>query len=458
MQHTSAAEAGRLEGMTHAELTQDVVGRLQDVNSRYWGWVVVLAILVALGVVGFLIRLANGFDDRSNWGYMAATLSFMTTVFLAAPIVAIGQRYIKSHWRRPMTRIAELYAVTGVLALLLLLPLLAALPPMEGRSNIWFDWPVFAPYGWDTVVFFSMALCGLALLWMLGLPDLATARDHLKPSTRQRFISRLAVGWKGTTRQWRVHRWGILIVGALYMFLFMLVQTLVSSEFSAGLLPGLKDAIFPAFQTLQGLQAGIAIVLVTMFILRSVGGYDRYLGVDQFWALSKPLLAFSLLWFYFWWSTFLTFWYGRQPAELSLIDLVMFGSYRWPFLIAFFLNFLIPVVALIWNPVRRSIWGPTLVSIGILIGAFFNQVRMYVSAFSVEDVTGHALEVVPAGQMPQAVDVLIIVGAISGAVLLFLLAIKIVPVISIWEVSEGLHLTRVRTFLGRTVRVIAKSH
>ena len=456
--HSSISQEGRLEGLSHRELATDLLGRFRDVSGRYRTWVAALAILTALGVVGFLIRLADGFDDRSQWGYLAATLVYVVTIFAAAPIVSIGQRYIKSHWRRPMTRISEIYAVTGVLALLLLLPALAALPPLKGRANIWFDWPQWAPGGWSILAFATLALCGVALLWMLALPDLAAARDHLPASTRQRLITWLSLGWTGHLRQWRVHRWGLLTLGGCYLLLFMLAQTLLSSDFSAGLLPGLKDAIFPAFQTLQGLQGAVAITIVTMFVVRTVGGYQRYLGVDQFWALSKPLLAFSLLWFYFWWSTFLTLWYGRQPSEVSLIKLLMFDSYLGPFLIAFFLNFVIPLVGLIWNPVRRSIWGPTVIAVGILVGAFFNQVRMYVSAFSVEDVTGHALKAVPAAQWPQVPDVLILVGAISGAVLLFLLVSKVIPLVSIWEVGEGLPLSRVRRFLGRDVRVIAKSH
>ena len=240
--------------------------------------------------------------------------------------------------------------------------------------------------------------------------------------------------------------------------LFMLVQTLISSDLSAGLLPGYKDAIFPAFQTLQGLQGSVAIVLITMFIVRNAGGYQRYIGVDQFWALSKPLLAFSLLWFYFWWSTFITLWYGRMPGEQELLKFLMFKTYLVPFLFAFFLNFLIPLLALMWNPVRKSILGPTLVAVGILVGSMFNQVRMYVSAFSVEDPTTHILESLPPIQLPELPDILIMVGAVAAPALLFMLVSKIIPVISIWDVTEGLPLSQVRDYLGRKVRVIAKSH
>ena len=55
-------------------------------------------------------------------------------------------------------------------------------------------------------------------------------------------------------------------------------------------------------------------------------------------------------------------------------------------------------------------------------------------------------------------DLLIMVGAISGCVLLFMLVSKIIPVVSIWEVGEGLRLVKVRRYLNRYARVIAKSH
>lgn len=456
--HINLAQEGRFDGQTAKEIKTDVLDKFQGVGSRYLIWVTALTVLVGLGLLGIMIRISGGFDDHSEWGYTAATLAFLVTIFAAAPIVSIGQRYIKSNWRRPITRISEIYGITGILALLLLIPLLKSLPPLEGRNNIWFDWPTFAPMGWSLIIFGSLALTGLVLLWAVALPDLAAARDHLPPSTRRRLINTLSLGWTGYLRQWRVHRWGLLTIGAIYLMLFMLVQTLISSDLSAGLLPGYKDAIFPAFQTLQGLQGSVAIVLITMFIVRNAGGYQRYIGVDQFWALSKPLLAFSLLWFYFWWSTFITLWYGRMPGEQELLKFLMFKTYLVPFLFAFFLNFLIPLLALMWNPVRKSILGPTLVAVGILIGSMFNQVRMYVSAFSVEDPTTHILEALPSVQLPDVADILIMVGAVAAPALLFMLVTKIIPVISIWDITEGLPLSQVRDYLGRKVRVIAKSH
>ena len=67
------------------------------------------------------------------------------------------------------------------------------------------------------------------------------------------------------------------------------------------------------------------------------------------------------------------------------------------------------------------------------------------------------LDPIPPGQWPDALDVLIIGGGIASCVLLFMLVSKLVPAVSIWEVSEGLYLVKIRRFFGRFARVIAKS-
>lgn len=452
-------EQEHFEAPSHADVARDVLKRYQETSPRYWAALAGLGFLFLLGVVGFLIRLSEGFGDeqRANWGYLAATLSFLLTTFMAMPVISAGLRLAKANWRRPFTRVTENMAITGLLVVLLLIPALAALPPIEGRLTIWFEFPLGAPNLWNVFGFVTLVIIGVSMLWALALPDLAAVRDHLPASSRQRIAKTLALGWLGHTRQWKVQRMGVLIMGALYLMFYPLVQTLMVSDFHHGMMPGLKDAIAPAAAVLAGLQGAVGMTLVVMYIMRRFGGYDRYFTVEQFWALSKPLLAFSLLWFYFWWASFITFWYGRMPGETGVLQFLVLDSYRFPLMASFFLNFLGPLIALVWNPVRRSVWGPALVGFGVLLGAFSNQIRLYVSAFSVPDLSQHVLDPIPPGQLPVAADVLIAVGAVAGCGFLFMLISKIVPVVSIWEIGEGLHLVKVRPYLNRVTRVIAKS-
>ncbi|MFQ5872743.1 MAG: hypothetical protein ACE5JL_02935 [Dehalococcoidia bacterium] len=325
-----------------------------------------------------------------------------------------------------------------------------------------------APKLMDTLAVIFLVVCGLALLWASSIPDLAVmARRSTGP--RRGYARLLSLGWRGTPRQWKVLRAGQSLLGAFYFLFLIFVHLLIASDFAMSLVPGWIDAIFPPFQALTGLQAGVATVMVTLFLVRKFGGYERYIYMEQFWALSKILIALTLLWFYFWFAGFVTFWYGRKPEEENVLQLIMIGPYRVAFYAAFFLSFLIPFLTLLWNWVRRSIKGPTIAAAVILVGTFFDKVRLYVASFSFtnQEVVGHPLEeVLPttgpgvpeffATRWPEGPDYLVILGGLALPFFIYLLATRVIPVISLWEVKEGYLLSGVKTVLRKRYLVLAK--
>jgi len=105
---------------------------------------------------------------------------------------------------------------------------------------------------------------------------------------------------------------------------------------------------------------------------------------ETFHACARLLLALALLWFYFTWSELLTYWYGRTPQELELLTLLMFGPTSLPlFVLSACLCCLIPVALLIWNPIRGSVAGTTLVAALVVIGLYVDRIRIFSVAWSV---------------------------------------------------------------------------
>ena len=461
-----SAHNGHAALSTPAGVTQDLLGRQRAVGTTFWRVVLVCGVLFALGVVGFVLRLQDGVGNTAVWGYHAALFAFILTTAQAAPLVAIAPRIAKAHWRRPISRTAELFTAVGLFNLLLFIPLLWVLPSLEdGRRTLWFfgeetNFPAYSPHIWATLALLLLVTCGLALLWVSSLPDFAAIRDA-STGRRKRLFSCLAFGWHGTSRQWHMlyHRLGIL--GAFYFMMLVFVHFLISIDFAMALVPGWIDALFPATHAVNSLQAGVATVLVTMYLLRRFGGYEEYIGLDQFWGLGKLLLALSLLWFWFWFSSFIVLWYGAKPNERAAIQLLMVGPYLPVFIAAFILVFVAPLFAMIWNPVRKSILGPTLVAVGVLIGTFFDRVRIYVAAYSIPgigdaDVEKHELHDIPGAVLPGVPDVLIWIGAISGCVLVYLLATRIIPPVNIWEQKELLLYKVHKRFHRTEVMILAK--
>jgi len=469
-----------------AELTPQAVAehlerQVFSIEGKFLLALLALGALIVLGIVGFVVRaVGDGFSDsaRPVWGYYAAMFGFLLVTAGSAPVAAVAFRWTKNHWRRPLSRASELFALVGVLNLLWFIPLMLLLPAIDlngdgqlavgqDRRTIWFEVPIGAPLWWDLSALIGLVFCGLAILWVSAQPDMAQLAQR-GTGWRARLMSRLSHGWLGTERDWKRQQASLAMLGAFYFMLLVFVHVLISLDFALSLVPGWKDAIFAPFHALTGFQAAAGTLLVTMFVMRTVGGYREYIGLGPFWSLSKILLGLTLLWGYFWFSEFMTFWYGRDPTEQTVIKLVMFESYRTAFLLNFFFSFLIPLFMLIWNGVRRSIIGPTVAGASVVIGAFFMMVRLYVPAFNIPqdklgahtiaDFEAEAGEIATAllPVTPDVWDVFIILGGLGAVAFIFLLGAKLLPVMSMWETKEGLLYVLYRPFMKGRYMVLGK--
>ena len=356
-----------------SETSSFLVGKYLRVGDNFWRAFAVFGVLAILGIIGIVMRLAGGIGDKAAWGYYVAMFSFMLTTASAAPMVAIAPRLANAHWRRPLSRAAEMWSAVGLLSLLWFIPILWVLPPLsDGRRSLWFfdkadpnAVPSYSPHIWTSAAILALVILGLAMLWLSSLPDFASVAKRAPDGSRQkRWAKRMALGWQGTSGQWFMmkHRLGIL--GALYFMMLVFVHFLISVDFLMTLVPGWIDALYPITHAANALQAAAATMVLTAWVLRTFCGYEKYIGLDQIWGLGKLMFALSLLWFWFWFSSFNVLWYGKKPYEQAVIDLLFTGPYLWIFMATFLMCFVIPLWTLVWNPVRRSLWGAAAVGGG----------------------------------------------------------------------------------------------
>ena len=424
------------------------------------------ATLMVLGIIGFVVRaVADGFGEHGPWGYYAAIFSFLLMVTGAAPLAALAFRFTKSHWRRPLSRVSELFALVGILNILMFIPLMFVLPAinnpgagenaLELRRTIWFEVPIGAPHWWDALGVIFLGVLGLAILWLAAAPDLAEAR-LVSSGLRRKVYGLLAGHWYGTKRQWTMQKAGLAVLGAFYFMFLIYVHFIISTDYAQSLVPGWKDSIFPVLYSLTGLQASLGLILIILFIMRRWGGYQEYIGISTFWSASKILLGLSLLWAYHVFSFMITYWYGRLEVEQNILQYLFTQSYGGIFAANFFFSFVMPFLLLLWNPVRKSDWGPALAGVAVLIGAFTFNLRIFVGAFNAGDVFQHALEVVPPAVWPDVWDIFMVLGGLGAAALIYLAATRFVPVISVWETKEGAKYQSMGTFMRGEYLVLAK--
>ncbi len=447
-------------------VTSDVAGKTFSMPSGYKLALGIALILTALGVVGFIARAgADGFDSPGPWGYYAAIFSFVFMVTGAAPLVAAAFRFTKSHWRRPLSRVAEMFALVGVVNVVLFIPLLMVMPPIynaaaEGtdlsvRRTIWFEVPYGAPYAWDFLCFVGLALCSLAILWLSATPDMAQARVTAT-GFRRALYGGLAGWWYGTKRQWNQHRAGLALLGAFYFMFLIFVQFVFITEFAMSMVPFWKDSVLPPMFTVMSFQTSLGLILIVMFIMRKWGGYEGYLGKAPFWSASKILLGLTLLWTYHLFAFFITYWYGRLEVEQNILKYVFVQPYLVMFLGNMLFSFLIPFLMLIWNPLRRSAWGAPLAGLAALVGGLLFNLRTFAAAFNTGNHYEFALSSVPAAVWPDMWDVFMVLGGLGIVALVFLVGAKLLPLMSIWEVKEGTLYQRMDRLMKGEYLVLAK--
>lgn len=441
--------------LTPSDVARDGLQRLKSTGQVFRLSLIILAVLSAIGVVALVVGpIASGWGDRQAWTYVAVAFGYLMTTVASAPCVSAATRLVRGHWRRPINRISEIWAAGMIVPAVLFLILMATVPGTRGRPSVWFGW-WGSPWLWDALLVLGLTFAGYAFLYVSSIPDLSIARAQIADG-RGNWLLRMVGDFYGTENQWRVIDRAQSYLGALYVVMYVGTVTIITADFIMSLIPGYKSAIFPAYMVVSGFGGGVAVVMVTATFMRLWGGADDYLGREQFFALGKLQLAFGLLWFYFMWTDFVIPWYGRMPWEILQLKLLYFQSYVWYFVTAFLLCFVGPLFFLMWTKVRRSRVGPAIVSSGVLIGLLADRIRLFSAAFTNKDITQDRLHTLPATYQPGVLDVLILVGAIAGTIAIVMLAFRMIPVPSIWEVTAGMRLRVKRRFHNVDVMVIGK--
>jgi len=449
-----------------AQVAPDVVARelvatTMGASGRFKAIAWTLGVLSIAGIVALVLKWLDQSDDSTRWGYVAALLSFLLSVAGGAPMVAMAPVLAKANWVRPVTRIAAMFSFASVVTIITLIPLVGILPPLvtEGarRRTIWFEAPDYSPHIWSIVGLVLLLITGIGLFYSAAIPDFASMRDH-SMGWRQRWGKRFARGWVGTDSQWRTLRMRIGMFGTFYFLILVFVNFLITTDFGQSMVPGWRDAIFPMYHSISSFQAGVAGIVIALWAARRYMHLEKYVHVDAFWSLGRLLFALTLLWVYFFYSSFIVFWYGRSATDISTLDLLIRGPMMYAFIAAIILIWFVPWWILIWNKVRRSVNGMAIGAAVILVGVLIDRIRIFVPAWSVppDQIHQRWLEKIPDTIYPDVFDILIMAGGISLAVLIILLMTRVIPVLSVWQVQEFNLLSKPIKYVRGQATMIAK--
>lgn len=405
-------------------------------------WLLCFAIssgMTAVFLVAVIYLLSTGVGIWGNnvpaaWGFDITNFVWWIGIGHAGTLISAVLLLLHQKWRTSINRLAEAMTIFAVMC--------AGLFPLLHLGRPWFFywllpypdtmglWPQFrSALVWDVFAvgtYFTVSL----LFWYMGMiPDLATLRDRSQTRRGQVVYGFLAMGWRGSARHWQRYEDAYLLLGGLATPLVVSVHSVVSADFAIAVVPGWHETVFPPYFVAGAIFSGFAMVLVLAIPLRLIYLLETLVTVAHLDVMGKVLLATSLLTSYGYMSEQFMSWYGHDEPERFVYWNRFWGWHQYaPLMWALLLcNTLAPQI--LW--VRRLRQHPGVlfaVSILVLVGMWLERFIIVVTSLH--------RDYLPSSWgmfYPTLWDFLTFFGSIGVFMTLFLLFIRLLPMISIAE-------------------------
>ncbi|HYK87535.1 MAG TPA: NrfD/PsrC family molybdoenzyme membrane anchor subunit [Acidobacteriota bacterium] len=412
---------------------QDLLRPLVQTTGKFWYAAVVLGLICCFGLVSYLRQLryglgTTGLNQPEYWGIYIIDFVFFIGISHAGTLISAILRISNAEWRRSITRSAEFITVL-VIGFGAVQPIVDLGRPDRALNIILHAQPL-SPLLWDvTSIGLYFTACTI-YLYLPMIPDLAIIRD--RKIKMPRFYRVLALGYDGSPKHKHLLEKIIGVLAVAVIPVAISVHTVIGWIFALTLRPMWHSTIFGPYFVMGAIYSGIAALLIAMAILRKVYRLEDYFKEAHFNNMGILLLLMSCLWAYFTFAEYLTAFYGQEAAEMRTFWDKLSGRFAWPFWIMVISCSVIPF-CLMCRKKTRNVRGTTIASGFVVVGMWLERFNIVVPT----SVNPRLNLYQPAGYTPSWVELGIMAGTFSGFILLYMIASKFFPMVSIWELREG---------------------
>ena len=427
---------------TLRQITDDIAHPLEARPGKGW-WICFAVAFAALlnlgGMVTWLIAKGIGIwgeNSSVSWAFDITNFVFWIGIGHAGTLISAILLLFRQQWRTSINRSAEAMTIFAVMC--------AGMFPAIHMGRPWdafFIFPYFpnqrgplwinfrSPLVWDVFAistYFTISL----VFWYLGMvPDLATLRDRATGGIKKLIFRALSLGWNGSHRTWARYEVVSLILAGLATPLVLSVHSIVSMDFATSLLPGWHTTIFPPYFVAGAIYSGFGMVLTLLILTRQTMHLQRYITVNHLDKMAKVTMFTGMIVSYAYATEFFTAWYSGNMYERYHFINRATGPYAWCFYLMVLCNVITP--QMLWfKKVRTSVVLLFIVSILVNIGMWFER-------FVIIVVSLHRA-FLPSGWgmfYPTKYDVGILVGSFGLFFTCFLIFIRVLPMIAMWEIK-----------------------
>ncbi|MBS0208346.1 MAG: polysulfide reductase NrfD [Planctomycetes bacterium] len=375
-----------------------------------------------------------------GWAFPIINFVWWVGIGHAGTLISAVLLLLHQDWRTSINRFAEAMTLFAV-SCAGLFPLLHLGRPwvfhwLLPYPNTMDMWPNFrSPLVWDVFAVLTY-LTVSTIFWYVGLiPDLATMRDRAQHRVARIVYGMPSLGWRGSAAHWRRYQTAYLLLAGLATPLVVSVHSIVGMDFANSLVPGWHTTIFPPYFVAGAIFSGFAMVMTLAIPLRKFYGLEDFVTLKHLDNMAKVMLATGSILAYGYAAEVFFSYYSGNPYERYVTINRALGPYGWSYGLLVLCNIIVP--QLFWfRPARRSV--PVLFMVSIVI-----NVGMWLERFVIVVVSLHRDYLPSAWRMyyPTAWDYAFFVGSLGLFFTLLFLFIRVLPMISIFELRELVHET-----------------
>ncbi len=425
--------------LNYSKVNDDILRTIEPPSVGWFLVVLTTVCVLTVGAYSWIGQILHGIGraGKTNpvmWGFYITNFVFWVGIAHSGTLISAVLFLFRAKWRMPIYRIAEAMTVFAV-ATAGLFPIIHLgrpwnfywLLPIPNQRYLWVNfkspllWDVFAvsTYLTISVIFFSIGL----------IPDIAAARDKAT-GFRKLLYGTLALGWKGSHRQWRHYGAAYGFFAALATPLVLSVHSVVSWDFAMSNVPGWHTTIFPPYFVAGAIFSGLAMVITITIPLRKAFNLQAYLTTWHYEKMAQLILFTSGIVSLAYGTEFFIAWYSNNPYERYQFWYRAFGFYAWAFWLMVFCNCVVP--QFLWvKKLRTNFTWLFISSIFINIGMWFERFNIIVQSLS--------RDLVPSAWGNYSMswtDIGITFGAFGWFFTLLIVFIKFFPSMALTEIKE----------------------
>ncbi len=415
---------------------------IQDLLPQEFGkqgkiWVIGLLAICALGAFAYGRQLYYGLEvtglrDYVSWGIYISNFVFFVAISLVGSLITAVLRLTNVHWSTPLTRIAEIIAVSAITFASLIIIVDMGRP--ERFYNLFLHGRLQSPIIWDVIVITTYFFISLLLLYFPLLPDLKImiAFKERNGKWLQKLYEFLGSFWKNKPEQFKITDKAINILSISIIPVAFAIHTVTSWLFATTYRPGWDSTNFGAYFISGAFLVGSGGVLIAMYIFRTHYKLEKYITNDHFDRMGKVVVLLALLYLYFNVNEFLVPAFKMKKSEEEHLLGLFTGEFAPVFWFAIFTAMIIPIGILLFKKGRRP-KAAFVAGILVVVGSWFKRYLIVTPTLLHPFLPMHDVPANYKHYFPSWEEWSIAGGSLAGALLVITFFARIFPIIPIHE-------------------------